>query len=238
MEDFKQKFLDQVQEMGGCKNSSLVLNYYTKLNAELLKQKPVKNWSQVKLADYVSKAIAYSNIEIDPLSKNMLSFIFFGSDIVFVQDVRCVEMLARKYGVNCPENITIELIYSNDKFSLIKKDLSNSKDGYLFQITSPLDRGEICGGIALSEYKNPIYNKVRFLGMKDIAKRTSTTTSFWRDWKENMCEKTIGKYAWSFVALDTTKLAEFYSATIQENIPEEYIPESTEDLPFDPDNEL
>jgi recombination protein RecT len=249
MEDLKQRFLEKVQNYG-CKNDSLAVNYFTRLNAELPKSFPVKTWQNINFDDFLSKSIAYANIGIDPLAPKTLSFTLFANkftgktDVVFIQDVKCMEIIARRYGVNCPVNITVELIYSTDKFALVKKDLTNPSDGYALSVTNAFERGEIIGGVSLSEYENPIYNKVRLMSLKEIEKRVRTTdskgaaTSFWRDFKPEMCEKTIGKNAWSKVALDTTDLAEFYSATIQENIPEEYIPESTDDLPFDPDNEL
>lgn len=240
MADLKETFLQRVKAYG-CKNEDLAVNYFTRLDNELKKANPVKTWKQVNFDDFLSKSIAYANIGIDPLAPKMLSFTLFSnksgtSDVVFVEDVRCMETLARRYGINCPENIKVELIYSTDKFSLIKKDLSNPQDSYTLEITSPFDRGNIIGGVSLSEYENCSYNKVRLMPMKDIEKRVKTTSPFWANWKEEMCEKTIGKNAWGKVVLNTTELADYY-ATKQDD-PEDFTPESTEDLPFNPDAEL
>lgn len=241
MSDLKKTFLERVQAYG-CKNEDLAVNYFTRLDNELPKQKTPKTWLQIDMDGFVQKAIAYANIGIDPLAPKMLSFTLFGnkttglSDVVFVEDVRCMELLARRFGVNCPENITIELVYSNDKFSLVKKDLSNPSDGYLLQIVNPIDRGVICGGVSLSEYSNPAYNKARFMSLADIHKRTGKDSDFYKKWPEEMCEKTIGKNAWGKVVLDTTQLADYYA---QKSTPEqEFESENMENLPFDPDAEL
>lgn len=227
-------------ELYGCKNIDLALNYYTRMDNEL--KKLDRAWSAINMQDFKIKAIAYANIGIDPLASKMLSFTMFKNnqtnvyDVVFVEDVRCMEILARRYGRNCPENITVELIYSTDKFSPVKKSIGNPSDSYVLEVVNPFDRGEIIGGVSLSEYKNTAYNKVRFMSIADIQKRVNTNTGFWKKWKEEMCEKTIGKNAWSKVVLDTTELAEFYSANSSEK--NNYELEEHEELPFDPENEI
>lgn len=246
MADLKQTFLERVQAYG-CKNEDLAVNYFTRLDNEFKKLATPKTWKQINFEDFLSKSIAYANIGIDPLAPKMLSFTLFAnksnglSDVVFVEDVRCMELLARRYGINCPENITVELIYSTDKFSIVKKDLSHPSEGYILEVTNVFDRGEIIGGVSLSEYANPIYNKVRIMSMKEIEKRVKTTdyngkeTSFWKNWRAEMCEKTVGKNAWGKVVLNTTELAEYYATKPNEA---EFEPENTEELPFDPDAEL
>ena len=249
--DLKPKFLTKVQEFG-CSNEKLAGNFFTAIDLAIKKSEadrasnqykandPKIKWAVINFDDVLQKSIAYSNLGIDPLAKDMLSFIFYknkslGYDITFVEGVKCMETLARRYGINCPENITVELIYSNDEFSLIKKDISNPEDGYILNIKTPFDRGSIVGGVSLSEYKNTKYNKSRLMTRKDILKRTKETTAFFKNWEEEMCEKTIAKNAWSKVVLNTTELAEYY-ATQPNDV--EFEPENTEELPFDPNAEL
>lgn len=240
MADLKEIFSQRVKAYG-CKNEDLAVNYFTRLDNELKKLATPKTWKQINFEDFLSKSIAYANIEIDPLAPKMLSFTLYAnktnglSDVVFVEDVRCVELLARRYGINCPENITVELIYSTDKFSIVKKDLSHPSEGYVLEVTNAFDRGDIVGGVSLSEYANPIYNKVRIMSMKEIEKRVKTNSPFWTNWKNEMCEKTVCKNAWGKVVLNTTELAKYY-ATQPNDV--EFEPESTEELPFDPDAEL
>jgi len=227
-------------EAYGCKNVDLALNYYTRMDNELRKLN--RPWNEINLQDFKIKAIAYANIGIDPLAAKMLSFTMFKNnqtnvyDVVFVEDVRCMEILARRYGKNCPENITVELIYSTDNFSPVKKGIGNPNDSYILEIKNPFERGEIIGGVSLSEYANPVYNKVRFMSIKDIEKRVRTNSTFWKNWKEEMCEKTIGKNAWGKVVLDTTELAEFYQA--KSNDKTDYELGGEEELPFTPEDEL
>lgn len=241
MADLKETFLQRVKAYG-CKNEDLAVNYFTRLDNELNKLVPVKTWKQINFNDFLNKSIAYANIGIDPLAPKMLSFTIFAnksnglSDVVFVEDVRCMELLARRYGINCPENITVELIYSTDKFSIIKKDLSHPSEGYVLEVTNVFDRGDIIGGVSLSEYENNIYNKVRIMSMKEIEKRVKTNSPFWTNWKPEMCEKTVGKNAWGKVVLNTTELAAYY-ATKQDG-EQDFEPENTEDLPFNPDAEI
>ena len=240
MADLKETFLQRVKAYG-CKNEDLAVNYFTRLDNELKKLATPKTWKQINFEDFLSKSIAYANIGIDPLAPKMLSFTLFAnktnglSDVVFVEDVRCMELLARRYGINCPENITVELIYSTDKFSIVKKDLSHPSEGYVLEVTNAFDRGDIVGGVSLSEYTNPIYNKVRIMSMKEIEKRVKTNSPFWTNWKNEMCEKTVCKNAWGKVVLNTTELAKYYATKPNEI---DFEPESTEELPFDPDAEL
>ena len=240
MADLKETFLQRVKAYG-CKNEDLAVNYFTRLDNDLKKLPTPKTWKQINFEDFLSKSIAYANIGIDPLAPKMLSFTLYAnktnglSDVVFVEDVRCMELLARRYGINCPENITVELIYSTDKFSIVKKDLSHPSEGYVLEVTNAFDRGDIVGGVSLSEYANPIYNKVRIMSMKEIEKRVKTNSPFWTSWKNEMCEKTVGKNAWGKVVLNTTELAKYY-ATQSNDV--EFEPENTEELPFDPDAEL
>ena len=240
MADLKETFLQRVKAYG-CKNEGLAVNYFTRLDNELKKLATPKTWKQINFEDFLSKSIAYANIGIDPLAPKMLSFTLFAnktnglSDVVFVEDVRCMELLARRYGINCPENITVELIYSTDKFSIVKKDLSHPSEGYVLEVTNAFDRGDIVGGVSLSEYANPIYNKVRIMSMKEIEKRVKTNSPFWTNWKNEMCEKTVCKNAWGKVVLNTTELAKYYATKPNEI---DFDPESTEELPFDPDAEL
>ena len=240
MADLKETFLQRVKAYG-CKNEDLAVNYFTRLDNDLKKLATPKTWKQINFEDFLSKSIAYANIGIDPLAPKMLSFTLFAnktnglSDVVFVEDVRCMELLARRYGINCPENITVELIYSTDKFSIVKKDLSHPSEGYVLEVTNAFDRGDIVGGVSLSEYANPIYNKVRIMSMKEIEKRVKTNSPFWTNWKNEMCEKTVCKNAWGKVVLNTTELAKYY-ATQSNDV--EFEPENTEELSFDPDAEL
>ena len=230
MADLKETFLQRVKAYG-CKNEDLAVNYFTRLEKE---QK--EKISNIDFEDFIMKSITYSNMGIDPFAPDMLSLVPRGGKILFIEDKQCVELLARTYGINCPVNITTEMIYSKDKFSLIKKDLSNPKDGYLFQIPSPLDRGNICGGVYLMEYENERFDKAVFMSLADIHKRTDTNSANFQKYPEEMCLKTLKKKAWGLVTLDTTKLSDYYIAKEKETI--DFEPENTEELPFVPDAEL
>jgi recombinational DNA repair protein RecT len=230
MVTLKETFQERIKAYG-CKNEDLAVNYFSKLEKE--QGAKIKD---IDFEDFVLKSITYSNLEIDPFAPDTITLIPRGGKILFIEDKQCVENLARRYGVNCPINITTEIIFSNDKFSLVKKDLSNPKDGYLFQVTSPLDRGNVCGGVFVMEYEDERMNKAVFMSLSEIHKRTDTNSATFKKYPEEMIEKTLLKKAWGRVTLNTTKLSEYYSID-KSNIPD-FEPQSTADLPFDPDNEL
>lgn len=248
----QEKFLAKIEEIG-CKNMSLAKNFFIAIDNAIKKSEedrlsndwkkknnPPFRWSGINFDDVLQSSIAYSNIGIDPLSDDMISFVFFknktasGYNITFVEGVSCMEILARRYGVNCPENIKVEVVYSTDIYKAIKKDINNPKDDCIHEITNAFDRGEIVGGYSLSQFKNPAHDQLRPMSLKDINKRTKETTDFFKKWPDEMCIKTLKKNAWSKVVLNTVDLAEYYAAKKEP----EFVPENTEDLPFLAENEL
>lgn len=251
MDEIKIKWMNKVKDLG-CKNESLSDNFFNALDASIKKSEseralneykrndPKIRWSSISNFDTVlQSSIVYSNLGIDPLAEDMLSFIFYksksnGYDITFVEGVSCMEILARRYGINCPDNIKIELVYSTDVFKVIKKDINNPEDTCIHNVINPFERGEILGGYSLSQFENSSYNKLREMSIKEINKRTKETTSFFKKWPKEMCEKTLSKNAWSKVILNTTDLAEYYAAKKEES----FIADQTDELPFNPENEL
>lgn len=248
----QEKFLSKIEEIG-CKNMSLAKNFFVAIDNAIKKSEedrlsndwktknnPPFRWSGINFEDVLQSSIAYSNIGIDPLSDDMISFVFFknktatGYNITFVEGVSCMEILARKYGVNCPENVKAELVYSTDVFEPIKKDINNPEDTIIHKVLNAFDRGDIIGGYTLSQFSNSKHNQLRVMSLKDINKRTKESTDFFKKWPEEMCIKTLKKNAWSKVVLNTVDLAEYHAAKKEP----EFIPEATEDLPFLPENEL
>lgn len=252
MSDLKEKFLTKVKETG-CKNEALAGNFFVALDAAIKKSEadragnqyktndPKIRWDSINFEETFQACIAYANVGIDPLADDMLSFTFYknkkgGYDITLVEGVSCMEILARKYGVNCPENVKVELVYSTDVFEPIKKDINNPSDTCIHKITNAFDRGEILGGYSLSQFKNPLHDQLRPMSKKDINKRTKETSKFFQNWPDEMCIKTIAKNAWSKVVLNTTDLAEYYASKKIE--PENFDPENKADLPFKPEDVL
>jgi len=228
MEDLKLKFLEKVKEYG-CKNEVLAGNFFTAIDASIKKSEadragnqykandPKIRWAATNFDETLQSAIAYSNLGIDPLAEDMISFIFHksktgGYNITFVEGVSCMEILARKYGINCPDNVKVEVVYSTDIFEVIKKDINNPEDTCIHKVVNPFDRGEIVGGYTISQFSNSSYNQIRPMSLKDINKRTKETTMFFKNWPEEMCIKTLKKNAWSKVVLNTVDLAEYFAA--------------------------
>ena len=234
MATLKETFQERVKAYG-CKNEDLAVNYFTRADFELSRMKTPKKWEQIDFEDFIMNSITHANMGIDPFARKTLYFIPRGAKLCIDLRYECLEFLAQNFGINKPINVTTEIIYSNDKFSLVKKDLSNPRDGYLFQIPSPLDRGAICGGVYLKEYENERLDKAVFMSLAEINKRTKADTSFFGNHPEKMCLKTLLKDAWGSVTLDTTRLGE-YAKSVKPI--QDFEPESTTDLPFNPESEL
>ena len=119
--------------------------------------------------------------------------------------------------------MTIEVVYSSDKFSPIKKGHSNPFDTYEFNITNPFDRGEIVGGFGYVEYDDSAKNTLYCLNMKEINKRKPkyAAAEFWggtkkdyktnqdveiEGWKDEMVYKTMVRHVYGKIALDPQKV--------------------------------
>lgn len=234
MVDLKETFLERVKAYG-CKNEDLAVNYFTRADFELPRLKTPKKWEQLDFDDFVLNSITHANMGVDPFARKTLYFIPRGNRLCIDLRYECLEYMAKTFGINSPLNVTTEIIYSNDKFSLIKKDLANPKDGYLFQVPNPLERGSICGGVYLKEYDNERFDKAVFMSLEAINKRTPNTGTFFANHPEKMCLKTLLKEAWGSVTLDTTRLGEYAKSVVPIK---EFEPENMEDLPFIPNAEL
>lgn len=246
----QEKFVNRAKEIG-CKNEPLLNNFFMAIDTAIKNAeedrltKPDKQhdpkirWASINIDETIQSSIAYANIHIDAMAEDMISFIFYknkkgGYDITFVEGVSCMEILARRYGVNCPENVKAELVYSTDVFKIVKKDINNPKDDCIHEITSPFDRGVILGGYTISQFKNERFDQLREMSLKDINKRTKEYTPFFKKWPAEMCIKTLKKNAWSKVVLNTVDLAEYYASKKDP----EFIPDNKEDLPFLPKDEI
>jgi len=205
-------------------------------------------WENVNMSKLAVDVIAFSSVELDPTQPNHINMIPYKNtannkyDMGFVIGFKGMELKAKKYGLDVPSAVVVELVYSNDKFKQYKKDCNNPVERYEFEITSDFDRGDVIGGFWYHEFKEaPDKNKIKVFSLKDIEKRKPAYASaeFWggekdkwvfdaatnknkksgkekiEGWFEEMAEKTIRRNAYNAITIDSKKIDDNYLAIIQ-----------------------
>lgn len=233
----------------------LCQNYFIKIDsilkdAELKRQKKAEKyrdplpltWENINMPKLAVDVIAFSGVGLDPTQPNHINPIPYKNnglnkyDIVFIPGYKGIELKAKKYGFNVPDDVVIELVCKKDEFKVFKKDLQNKVEGYNFKIADSFDRGEIVGGFYYHVYfDKPEKNKLRVFTLKDLLKRKPDYASaeFWggekdkwvngqkagketvEGWTEEMYYKTIYRAAYNAITIDSEKIDENYMAVIQ-----------------------
>jgi recombination protein RecT len=206
-------------------------------------------WENVNMAKLAVDVIAFSSVELDPTQPNHINMIPYKNtanqkyDMGFVIGYRGMELKAKKYGLDVPNDVVVELVYSNDKFKQHKKDRNNPVESYEFEILNDFDRGDVIGGFWYHEFKDaPDKNKIKVFSLKDIEKRKPAYASaeFWggekdkwekgpdgknkkvgkekiEGWFEEMALKTISRHAYNAITIDSKKIDDNYLAIIQKD---------------------
>lgn len=201
-------------------------------------------WENVNMSKLAVDVIAFSSVELDPTQPNHINMIPYKNtanqkyDMGFVIGYRGMELKAKKYGLDVPNDVVVELVYSNDKFKQHKKDRNNPVESYEFEIVNDFDRGEVIGGFWYHEFKDaPDKNKIKVFSLKDIEKRKPAYASaeFWggekdkwvngkkvgkekiEGWFEEMALKTISRHAYNAITIDSKKIDDNYLAIIQKD---------------------
>ena len=233
----------------------LCQNYFIKIDsilkdAELKRQKKSEKyrdplpltWENMNMPKLAVDVIAFSGVGLDPTQPNHINPIPYKNnslnkyDIVFIPGYKGIELKAKKYGFNVPDDVIVELVYKNDVFKVIKKDANNKVESYQFEVVDSFDRGDIIGGFYYHVYFGvPEKNKLRVFTLKDIEKRKPEYASaeFWggeKDkwvngqkqgketvdgWFDEMAFKTIYRAAYNAITIDSQKIDENYMAVIQ-----------------------
>ncbi|MHB1421262.1 MAG: recombinase family protein [Bacillota bacterium] len=194
-------------------------------------------WSNVDMKALALSVVAAARIGWDPLQDNHVSLIPFKNKamnkygITFMPGYRGIELKGKKYGLDVPDHVIVELVYSTDKFGSIKKDHKTPYESYDFEITNDFDRGKIVGGFYYHAYNDhPEKNKLVTMSIKDIEKRKPEYASadFWggekpvyKDgkqtgtehtdgWYEKMCYKTVYRAAYKDITIDSQKIDDDY----------------------------
>lgn len=200
------------------------------------------SWENVNMSKLAVDVIAYSSVELDPTQPNHINMIPYKNtannkyDMGFVIGYRGMELKAKKYGLEVPVDVVVELVYSSDKFKQYKKDLNNKVESYQLEVTDDFNRGDVIGGFWYHIFENPEKNKLKVFSLKDIEKRKPAYASveFWggeKDvwkngkktgdkekidgWFEEMAFKTISRNAYNAITIDSKKIDDNYLAIIQ-----------------------
>jgi len=195
-------------------------------------------WANVNMEQLARNVVAAARIGLDPAQKNHINMMPYKNnatnqyDIVFVEGYRGIELKAKKYGLDIPDHVFVELVYSTDKFRVIKKDLNNSVEGYDFEVVNPFNRGDIIGGFYYHVFDDKTKNKLVFYSKAEIDKRKPeyASSDFWGGekpvWKWNdktkknekvgveqvegfyaeMAYKTLYRAAYGAITIDSQKI--------------------------------
>ena len=194
-------------------------------------------WANVDMKALALSVVSAARVGWDPLQANHVSLIPFKNNakgkygMTLMPGYRGIELRATKYGLDTPDAVIVELVYSNDKFKPIKKDRNNIYESYDFEIVNAFDRGKIVGGFYYHSYsKCPERNKLVMFTIADIEKRKPRYASaeFWggeKDvwengkkvgtehtdgWYDKMCYKTIYRAAYMDITIDSQKIDDDY----------------------------
>ncbi|MEK4994500.1 recombinational DNA repair protein (RecE pathway) [Paenibacillus odorifer] len=194
-------------------------------------------WQHVNMEKLARDVVAMARVGFDPSQPNHINPIPYKNkhtgkyDITFIEGYRGIELKATKYGLDVPDHVTVELVYSTDKFRPVKKDSKNQYEGYEFEIVNAFDRGDIIGGFYYHSYsKAPEKNKLVVMTKKDIEKRKPDHASpeFWggekdkwennkkvgtetvEGWYDKMAWKTIYRAAYGDITIDSQKIDDDY----------------------------
>lgn len=233
----------------------LVQNYFVSLDASLKTaeekrlKKPEKyreelayTWANINLEKLARDVVTAARVGFDPSQSNHINLIPFKNnntqkyDIAFIEGYRGIEMKAKKYGLEVPDHVEVQLVYSKDEFKSVKKDLNHLFEGYTFNILNDFDRGEIVGGFYYHLYsQSPDKNRLVVMPLKEILKRKpdKAAPEFWggekdkwgkddkgksvvvgketvEGWYDQMCYKTVYRAAYNDITIDSQKIDEDY----------------------------
>jgi len=200
-------------------------------------------WDNLNMQKLATDVIAFSSVGLDPAQPNHINIIPYKNnntgkyDITFIMGYRGIELKAVKYGLNIPDDVTVELVYSNDAFKAYKKSKTNRIESYEFDVIDAFDRGNIVGGFYYHFFKNlPEKNKLKTFSLKDIEKRKPDYASaeFWggekpvwkngqktnetepiEGWFDEMAYKTIFRAAYNDITIDSEKIDEHFVKMMQ-----------------------
>lgn len=192
----------------------LIANYFVEIDKMLKASKQGYTWQMVRLNELSLTVAHLSRLRLDCSLPGSVSFIPFKNKDGTITLVSCIgkngyNFIAREYGIEKLKHMTVELVYENDEFFVLKKDANHKGDSYVFNIKSPFNRGKCIGGFGFLEFDDEEKNKLNVMSLQDILKYkpANADNTFWGGKNLNdMLEKTIAKKTLKSVALDPDKV--------------------------------
>lgn len=231
----------------------LIQNYFIKLD-RTLKESEIKRiqkgqnadqtpltWENVNMPKLAQDVVALSLVGLDPLQSNHINMIPYKNNSTGLYDItpiigyRGMELKAKKYGLEVPDDVIVELVYKNDIFKEVKKSSTNKIESYEFEIVNSFDRGELIGGFYyLNFFNTPEKNKIRVFNLAQIEKRKPKYASaeFWggtkgkwqggkvveketiEGWRDEMVYKTLCRSAYNSFTIDSEKIDDHFAHII------------------------
>ena len=194
-------------------------------------------WANIDLEKLAQSVVSAARVGWDPMQSNHINLIPFKDNatqkynVTFMPGYRGIELKAKKYGLDVPDYVIVELVYSTDIFKSLKKNFKNPIESFEWEITNDFDRGEIIGGFYYHGFtETPEKNRLVVMPMKDIERRKPKKASaeFWggeKDvwenkkivgkehidgWFDKMCLKTIHRAAYNDITIDSQKIDDDY----------------------------
>lgn len=171
-------------------------------------------WENVNIKNLALDAVHKVNLGLDALMKNHIHVIpyFNGKNKKYDLDLQTgfkgLLYIAKKYAVDPPKKITIELVHENDHFKILKSNFEREVEAYEFEIENPFNRGKVIGGFAYIQYEDETKNELMVLTEEDFqkAKNAAKTNKIWDAWPEKMRYKTIARRVSDKIDLDPEKV--------------------------------
>jgi len=194
-------------------------------------------WANIDMEMMAQSVVSAARIGLDPMQPNHVNLIPYKVNatqkynMTFMSGYRGIQLKAIKYGLDVPDYVIVELVYSTDIFKSLKRSLKNPVESFEFEIINDFDRGEIIGGFYYHGFTaTPEKNKLVVMPMKDIMRRKPeyAAAEFWggeKDkwengvkvgketidgWFDKMCLKTIHRAAYNDITIDSQKIDDDY----------------------------
>lgn len=184
-------------------------------------------WKYVNLPQLAQDLAHFARLGYDMQQDNMLFPIPYKDNkaqlytVTLMPGYNGIRYEAEKFALVPFKAVTVEVIFSNDKFHPIKKDSKNPVEGYEFDIPQPFDRGSPVGAFGYIEYEDATKNRLVIFSKADIEKRKPKYASpeFWGGTKktwQNGAQVEVTLEGWVAEMYEKTMKREIYGS---KNIP-------------------
>ncbi len=181
------------------------------------------SWNTIDLPQLAQDLAHYARVGLDMMEDNTLFPIPYKNNkgnmysITLMEGYNGIRYQAEKYALDPFKAVTVEVIYQNDTFRMVKKDSRNPVEGYELDIPNPFDRGEPVGVFGYIEYDDPAKNKLVVFSKADVMKRKPKYASpeFWggkkKTW-ENGKQVEVEMEGWLPEMFEKTMKREIYGS--------------------------